>query len=182
VKIKIQQLLKSLEPSANKFWNISPETGAFLNLLIQDRDYSQVLEIGTSNGYSGIWLAEALSHTGGTLHTIESNLKKRFNLGSENFKKSGLTNINHILGHAPEDLPKTPRKFDMAFFDATKEEHLSYWQTLHSRIKQGGCIITDNAISHKKALAPYLKAVNSTPGWRTELLAIGTGLLVSFKK
>ena len=179
MKAKILSLLRELEKTSKQFWNISPETGAFLNTLIRDRDYTGVLEIGTSNGYSGIGLAEALSHTGGKLHTIESNFKKRYKLGQESFKKSGLNNITHISGHAPEDLPKTPRYFDLAFFDATKEEHLSYWEVLHKRIKKGGCIITDNAVSHQKALSPYIKAVKNTPNWETTLLQLGTGLLVS---
>ena len=182
MKNSIKKLLNELEASRKTFWNISKETATFLSTLIKDRNYKTALEIGTSNGYSGIWLAEALSHTGGSLHTIESNLKKRFPLAKENFKKSGLKNIVQILGHAPEDIPVEPRTFDLAFFDATKCEHLLYWKALKDRINKGGCIITDNIHSHPKELKDYLETVKLDKNWYSEELPLGTGLLISWKK
>ncbi len=182
MKKQIQSLLKSLEKTRNKFWNISPKVGEFLNLLIKSQRYTSVLEIGTSNGYSAIWLAEALSYTNGHLWTMESHKKERFRLATQNIELSRLKNITQILGHAPEDIPKSPRFFDLAFFDATKHEHLSYFETLKTRIKKGGLIITDNAISHKKELKIYSKALQSSKNWHSETLSIGTGLMISVKK
>ncbi|MFH1533640.1 MAG: class I SAM-dependent methyltransferase [Nitrospirota bacterium] len=183
MKKKVSSMLKELELTRSLYFNISPETGKFINLLIKNRKYRSILEIGTSNGYSGIWIAEALSHIGGHLHTIESHEKERYILAKENFKFSGLSEyITLILGHAPENLPKTPKMFDMAFFDATKLEHQSYFETIRSRIKKGGMIITDNMISHKKELKPYLNHVQKDPSWNSYLIHIGTGLLISLKK
>lgn len=182
MKKEILSLLKQLEKSSKTFWNIAPEAGQFLNSLVKDRQYKKVLEIGTSNGYSGIWLAEALSQTKGQLYTMESH-KERFKLASENFEKAGLKkHITQIAGHAPEDFPATPPIFDMAFFDATKDEHLAQFQILKSRIKKGGLIATDNIHSHKEELKDYLKIVKATPGWRSTELNLGTGLLISFKE
>ena len=179
---KIKTLLKNLEKTSKKFWNISPETGLFLNLFIKDRKYKSIIEIGTSNAYSAIWIAEALKQNSGKLHTIESNKKTRYPLALANIKKSGLSKyINLILGHAPEAIPKTPRFFDMAFFDATKHEHLSYFEVLKSHINKGGCIITDNINSHEKELSEYIKKLNSTQNWSNHKLDIGTGLLISVK-
>lgn len=178
---KIKNLLSQLATTRHKFWNISPETGAFLNLLVRIKSFKTVLEIGSSNGYSGIWLAEALSHNKGRLHTMESNKKIRHPLAVQNFEKSGLKNITSILGHAPEAIPKTPHKFDMIFLDATKYEHLSYFEVLKSRINKGGVIITDNAISHQKELKPYAEALKKSKNWESFLLNIGTGLLVSVR-
>lgn len=181
MKKEIKSLLKELEKTSHIFWNIAPEVGQFLNTLIKDRQYKKVLEIGTSNGYSGIWLAEALSHTSGKLYTMESH-KKRFKLASKNFEKAKVTKeIIQIAGHAPEDFPSTPKFFDMAFFDATKGEHLAQFQILKSRIKKGGLIATDNIHSHKEELKNYLKIVKATPGWHSTELNLGTGLLVSYK-
>lgn len=177
-------LLKSLEKTADKYWNISRETGLFLNLLMRDRKYKTALEIGTSIGYSALHLAEALSQNKGRLYTIESNSKDRYPLAKITFEKAaklGLENITLIPGHAPEDLPKIPKKFDFAFFDATKNEHLSYFKALSPRIKKGGMIITDNIVSHKKELAAYLKHVKEQKTWHSEEIHIGTGLLVSTK-
>jgi predicted O-methyltransferase YrrM len=179
MKTQISTLLKELEKTRETFWNITPEVGQFLNDLIRENNLQTGLEIGSSNGYSGIWLAEAFGHNGGTLYTLESNLKKRYPLAQENFQKSGLTNIVQILGHAPEDLPKTPPLFDFAFFDATKHEHLSYFQALEKRINSGGFIITDNIDSHHEILTPYIKHLQSLPNWKSEEISLGTGLLIS---
>ncbi len=179
---KIKNLLKDLSLTRETFWNIHEETGEFLNLLIVSQKHKTVLEIGTSNGYSGIWLAEALSHTKGHLHTIESNLKKRFPLATENFKKSGLSKyITQILGHAPEAIPASPHKFDLAFFDATKYEHILYWNTLKNRINKGGAIIADNIISHKKDLKDFTKEIQKDKSFTTIILPLGTGLLIAIK-
>ncbi|MCK9186544.1 class I SAM-dependent methyltransferase [Candidatus Gracilibacteria bacterium] len=189
---KIKNLLASLALTRETFWNIHEETGKFLNLLIVSQKYKTVLEIGTSNGYSGIWLAEALSQVAKTcktktphLYTIESNLKKRFPLATKNFKESGLSKyITQILGHAPEAIPSRsagPKKFDLAFFDATKYEHILYWNAVKNRINKGGTIAVDNIISHKDALKDFIKEVKKDTSFTTVILPLGTGLLVSVK-
>jgi len=177
---KIKLLLNELNETRNLFWNISPETGFFLNQLVRIRKPKNVLEIGTSNGVSGIYIAEALSHNAGHLYTIESHKKLRFNLATKNFATSGLTPyITQILGHAPEVIPSTPRTFDIIFLDATKYEHTDYLKSILPRTKKGSIIITDNALSHKKELAPYFKEINRLKNFETHLLPIGSGLLVS---
>ncbi len=177
----LNSLLLEMEKTRETYWNISREVGEFLSKFIRDNNYKTVLEIGTSTGYSGIWLAKGLCETAGRLYTIESHKKERYQIAQENFKKSGLKNITSILGHAPEDLPLEPKFFDMAFFDATKNEHLSYFLSLKDRINPGGAIITDNIDSHRKELADYIAAIEGTPGWESEEIKLGTGLLVSRK-
>ncbi len=182
MKPSILLLLKSLEKNREIFWNITPEAGQLLNLVIKNRKYKKVLEIGTSNGYSGIWIAEALRKTGGHLYTMESNLKERIILAAKNFKKSGLAkHITLIPKHAPEEIPLSPKIFDLAFFDATKNEHLSYFLAIKDRIQKGGMIITDNIYSHTQALKPYLKTISTNRSWQSVKINIGTGLLLSLK-
>ncbi len=177
---KLTKLLHSLEKTSNEFWNIDPKIGQFINLLIKDRNIKTVFEIGTSNGYSGIWMAEALSHTNGHLTTMESN-KARHALAAINFEKSGLApQITQILGHAPEDIPALP-PLDLALFDATKAEHISYFKKIAPHIKPKGLILTDNVISHKTELAPYLKYVKSQTSWKSFEFNVGSGLLFSQK-
>jgi predicted O-methyltransferase YrrM len=183
---KIKNLLISLEQTRSTFWNISKETGLFLNQLIRTNNIKTILEIGTSNGYSGIWLAEALSHTKGHLYTIESHKKLRFPLATENFKKAKLTqHITQILGHAPDVIPKKPKYFDLIFLDATKYEHPDYLKAILPRTRKGSIIITDNAISHKKELKPYFKAAkeiaNKTKSLKNFLLPLGSGLFISLR-
>lgn len=178
----LKDLLIELESTRELYWNIPRETGAFLNLLIRSQQFRSVLEIGTSSGYSALWMAEALSHTKGTLITLESHKKSRQEIAKANFLKSGLSkHISLILGHAPEDLPKKLEKLDMAFLDATKNEHPSYFHALKNKIRKGGLIITDNLSSHRQELAPYIKTVKSEKAWESTELNIGTGLLISQK-
>lgn len=180
--LKLKKLLSTIERNRHKYWNISPEIGQFLNLLIKDRNFKKILEIGTSSGYSGIFMAEALSQTKGRLYTIESHTKERFNLAEKHFKASGLSpHITQIKGHAPEAIPQMPKILDMAFFDATKHENLDYFLSIASRIKKGGLVITDNAISHKKELSKYFKHLNHLPGWSHQVLNFGSGLSIALK-
>lgn len=178
----VADVLKSLEKTRLKFWNISPELGKFLNLLINVRQFKKVFEIGTSNGYSGIWIAEALSKTGGHLWTIESHKKERFYLAKNNFKKAGLEKfITPLPGHAPEAIHLSPKQFDLVFLDATKYEYPSYFDALKNRVKKGGVIVADNIESHKKDLKPYLKKVLSDKKWYSVKLNLGSGILLSLK-
>lgn len=180
---RIKSLLTELEKTRHLFWNISPETGLFLNQLIRLTKVKTALEIGTSNGVSGIYITEALSHNKGHLYTIESHKKLRFRLAQKNFAKAKLEPyVTQILGHAPEAIPPKPRTFDLIFLDATKYEHVDYLKTLLPRTKKDSIIITDNALSHKKELAPYFKAIKRLKNFETCLLPIGTGLLISVKQ
>lgn len=182
MKKALDDLLKSLEETQSKFWNISRATALFINTIIKESGYKTALEIGTSNGYSGIWIAEALSHVDGHLYTMESHRKGRYSLGEENFKKSGLQKyITHILGHAPEAIPPFPETFDFIFLDATKEEYVEHFDALEGRIKKGGMIVADNLYSHPVPLKPFVDKIKSTSGWETCEIEIGTGLLIATK-
>lgn len=183
MRTSTKKLLQELEKNRSEFWNISRETGVFLYNLILNSDIKKILEIGTSNGVSGIYMAEALREKKqGHLYTIESNFKLRFPLATENFKKAKLTPyITQILGHAPDVIPKTPKLFDLVFLDATKYEHPLYLDAILNRLSKNGMIITDNAISHKQELAPYFKKISKLKSFETHLLDLGTGLLVSIR-
>jgi len=177
---KIKKLLTILETTRETYWNISKEAGQFLNSLIKEFKIKRVLEIGTSNGYSGIWIAEALAKNNGHLYTIESNKKKRFPLAAANFERAGLSKtITQILGHAPEAIPNSPKFFDLIFLDATKYEHLLYLKKIIPRTKKGSIIIADNIISHKRELSPYIKEIQKLKNFESHLLHTDTGMLIS---
>ncbi|MBI4975382.1 class I SAM-dependent methyltransferase [Candidatus Peregrinibacteria bacterium] len=179
---KLILLLKKIYKEREKYWNLAEETAIFINLTIKDRKYKTALEIGTSTGYSGLWIAAALSKTKGHLYTIESHEKERFSLARNNFQKSGLKKyITQILGHAPKSIPKIPKYFDFILFDATKYEYPSYFKVLKNRVKKGGMIIADNINSHRKELLPYMNILKKSPQYESFQLDIGTGILVSVK-
>jgi predicted O-methyltransferase YrrM len=169
-----------------KFWNIPPQTGVFLNMLVKAMKCRKVLEVGTSNGYSGLWLAEALSHTGGKLYTVESH-RERFVLAEKNFKAAGLTGfIEQIFGHAPEVFSTSAfrargLKFDFIFIDATKVEYASYLKALLPFLKPGGVLVADNAISHRTELGAFFAFLEKNHSLQSVLLPIGSGLMMSLK-
>lgn len=182
MKKNIFDVIKNLQKTIDIYWNVGEQTGQFLNLIIKSFNCKKVLEIGTSNGYSGIWIAEALSQNNGHLYTIESHKKERFGLATGNFKKSGLTkNITQILGHAPEAIPSSPKFFDLILLDATKYEYCDYLKTVIPHTKKNSIIIADNVISHKKELKEFSKKISALKNFQSFELNIGKGLLLAIR-
>jgi predicted O-methyltransferase YrrM len=109
---KILEVLRELENIKGReslFWNVPRTTGEFLNILVRVSGAKKALEIGTSNGYSGIYIAEGLSHNGGLLYTVESN-GERFRLAAKNFAAAGVADfVRQVKGHAPEILPEVAK-------------------------------------------------------------------------
>lgn len=181
--------LLNLEKTQKEFWNIDRATANFLNMLIKIHNSKNVLEIGTSNGYSGIWLADALKHTGGKLTTIEF-WDKRQSVAVENFKALGLDDIVEArLGSALVILDDIAGKikegaadfFDFVFIDANKPEYIKYFHKIDPLLKSGGIIAADNTISHAKKVEPYINALIEHPNYQNQMLNFKAGLFVSYK-
>lgn len=193
--------------SSAAFWNVPQTTGLFLHELavfwagvLDDGSDAggdfNILEIGTSNGYSGIWLAKAVKRIGrGRVFTIESHAE-RFELAGENFVREGVEDvIVRILGHAPEVFGddgaiKEIRGggeevennndfnwplFDFVFFDATKMEYSSYLEAVLSLMKPDGLIVADNCLSHGRELVAFIEGI----GEKGFLLPMDNGLLLT---
>lgn len=176
-----KQTLKELEKTSEQFWNISPISANFLNMLIKISDAKSVLEIGTSNGYSAIWLAKALKFTGGKLTTIEF-WDNRQNMAIENFKKCEVDDIiTTKLGSAMEILPLLEEEFDFVFIDANKGEYVKYFNLIHPKLKKGGIIAADNITSHPEKVAPFVQKITNHPDYQSEILDLPAGLLLAYK-
>lgn len=184
-----EKTLLELEKTRKEFWNVDRDTANFLNMLIKIHNSKNALEIGTSNGYSAIWLADALKHTGGKLTTIEF-WDKRQSVAIENFKACGVSNIiQPVLGSALVILDEmggeikqgTREPFDFIFIDANKLEYIEYFHKIDPLLKQGGIIAADNTISHAKKVEPYLNALLEHPRYQNQMLYFEAGLFVSYK-
>jgi predicted O-methyltransferase YrrM len=104
----------------NSMWNVRPDDGRFLRIIAASSGAKRVLEIGTSNGYSGIWIARALRETGGKLTTIEIDAR-RAKMARENFDKAGFAgSIEVIEGDAARVIPTLEGPFDVIFLDTEK--------------------------------------------------------------
>lgn len=173
-----QNTLLSLEKTQKQFWNVYRPTAEFLHNLILNEGFVSGIEVGTSNGYSGIWLGKAFKENGGHLTTIEF-YEKRYSVARENFEKCGVANIiticpgsaKTVLEYLPEDL-----MFDFAFVDANKSESIDYFRLIHPHLKAGGIYTTDNVLSHKEKVQPYIDAINAHPDYRHTVLDLPAGL------
>ena len=178
-----QKTLEELEKTQRQFWNIPRVTGEFLNLLIRTAKSKNALELGTSNGYSGIWLGKALKETGGKLTTVEF-YEKRIKPARENFEKCGVLDIITTLeGPAIKILEymKEDEKFDFVFIDANKSETLKYFELIHPHLVKGGFLAVDNVISHEQKVKPYIDEINSRPDYENVVLTLPAGLSLARK-
>ena len=178
-----QEVLNTLEKTRKEFWNISRITGEFLYTLIKSANCKNVLEIGTSNGYSGIWIAKALKDTGGKLTTIEF-YEKRHKVASENFKKCGVADIITIKeGSAVKILKSMPEdyKIDFAFVDANKQEYIEYFKHIDKHLTKGGYLCCDNVLSHKEKVKPFIESICADKNYENAVLDLPAGLSVARK-
>ncbi len=180
------ETLAGLDKTREDFWNVDNESANFLSLLIKTSGAKNALEIGTSNGYSTIWLAKALKTTGGKLTTIEF-WDNRLDVAVENFKKTGVADIiEPKLGQAVMILEEmaysnNPPVFDFVFIDANKSEYIKYFKLVDKMLKKGGIIAADNILSHYKKVEPYIKEITSRTDYQSQLIPLDTGIMVSYK-
>lgn len=186
---KTQETLLELEKTRKEFWNIDRNTANFLNMLIKIHNSKNALEIGTSNGYSAIWLADALKYTGGKLTTIEF-WDKRQSVAKKNFKvckvddiiETALGSALVILDEMGSEIKQGIREpFDFVFIDANKPEYIEYFHKIDPLIKSGAIIAADNTISHAKKVEPYLNALNENPNYQNQMINFEAGLFLSYK-
>ncbi len=169
--------------------SIEPETGRFLELLVRLTGAKRVLEIGTSNGCSALWILKALSVTGGRLVTIDS--KERLHLEAvRNFREAGFSNVRAILGDAAEELDKLEPEFDIIFQDCGKYLYPELFERTVDLLKPGGLLIADDTLfSFEPRVRPnlgkftdqYNELAFGSNKLLTSIIPIGHGLTLSFK-
>jgi predicted O-methyltransferase YrrM len=164
------------------YYNVTEADGRLLRLLAQSSGARRVVEVGTSTGYSGIWLALALKATGGRLTTFEID-RPRAATAAANFERAGLAgSIDIVIGDAHVEVPKLTGTVDLVFIDADKDGYLHYLRTLLPMLRSGGLVVADNM----QVPAPdpaYVTAVTRDPALETLFLNMhATGLAVTLKK
>ena len=170
--------------------NVSEGDGKLLYDIILKNRYKRALEIGTSTGHSGIWMAWALSKTGGKLVTIEID-EERHREAVANFKEAGLSQYADArLGDAHRLVHELTGPFDFVFIDADKEWYTNYAKALIPKLDAGGCIAAHN-VSQPRArfwgrgggTAEYYEYMTSREDFETTVLTESwAGLAVSYKK
>jgi len=182
-KARVLEHLDSMRRNERGMMNVAPAEGQYLADLVRKLDAKKILEIGTSNGYSGIWLAMAARETGGRLITLEVD-KGRYALAQRNFRATGLADvIDSRLTDALNEIPTLEGPFDLVFIDAWKPDYIRYFRAVFPKVRSGGVIAAHNVDSHPQSMRDFLMAIKTHPELRTEFVHKGpSGLSVSYKK
>jgi len=166
--------------------NVPAVDGRTLHDIILKNKYNRAVEIGTSTGHSSIWIAWALSKTGGKLVTIEID-EQRHREALENFKAAGLSEyIDARLGDAHKIVPSLEGPFDFVFSDADKYWYKNYLNALLPKLEVGGCYTTHNVSMGRDGRgrghsADYMDYLLSLPNMDTTVDNRGSGLGISYK-
>ncbi len=145
--------------------NVPRDDGRLLRILAETTNAKHVVEIGTSNGYSAIWLCLALKKTGGKLVTFEID-EGRAALARENFERAGVSDlVTIVMGDAHETIKRIEEPIDILFLDADKAGYIDYLEKLLPKVRQGGLILAHNTNSHGRdpGMGKYKEAVTSNP-------------------
>lgn len=176
---RVQDFLNSQAYSWHDM-NVPAADGKLLYDIILKNKYTRALEIGTSTGHSGIWIAWALSKTGGKLITIEIN-ERRYKEALANFEKAGLTEyVDARLANAHTLVPKLPGMFDFVFSDADKNWYINYFKALDPKLEVGGCFTSHNVSETMNR--DYYNYVSALSNYNTSLDNSGSGMCISYKR
>jgi predicted O-methyltransferase YrrM len=173
-------MLKNL-PYTHGGMNVPPEDGRLLYDLIIEKGYKRGLEIGTSNGYSTLWLGLAFRKTGGNVITLEID-EERGREAQSNFREAGLDDvIDCRINDAFAVIPTIEGEFDFVFIDAWKPDYIKFLRLLRDRVIPGGAITAHNVISQDHGMKDFLYVIENDPDFDTTIhKSSRAGVSVSF--
>jgi predicted O-methyltransferase YrrM len=172
------------EPDRLLRWrNVEPETAELLGVLIRAKNARNVLEIGTSNGYSTIWLGDAVEATGGSLVSLEIDAA-RTAIAAEHLERTGLGDRTDLRTEdAATALAAFPdAAFDLIFLDAERDAYVGYWPDLVRTLAPAGLLAVDNVISHAHDLVAFRRTVDGDDRVTQALVPIGAGVLLAVRQ
>ena len=163
--------------------NVPRADGEFLHDFIVKRGYKKGLEVGTSNGYSAIWMGMGLGKMGGRLITLEID-QRRASLARKNFTHVKLGEVIELReGDALEIIPQLKGPFDFVFIDAWKPDYIRYFRLLYPKIRPGGAILAHNVLSHGKDMQDFLEVIENHSDLETHIERRSqAGISVSIKR
>jgi len=158
--------------------SLARESAQFLSLLVSIIKPETVIEIGTSVGYSTLWLGMSASMVGAKVISYDVS-KEKVLKARKNISEAGLNNIIEVKLEDPSNARLS--RAEMVFIDVEKEDYIAHFEAVIPVLKDGGVIIADNVISHAEDLEKYLSHVREYPGCMSMMVPIGKGLELTFK-
>jgi caffeoyl-CoA O-methyltransferase len=163
--------------------NVPYEDGQVLHDLVVRKGFTRGLEIGTSTGHSGTWIAWAMSKTGGKLTTIEID-EGRHGQALAHFREAGIDAfVDARLGDAHDLVRQLPGPWDFVFSDADKEWYTQYFKDVDPKLTSGGCFTAHNVLDSFTGIAAFLDYVRSRPNYETTIDRTSrSGISISCKR
>jgi len=175
---RILAVLSRMAAKDETYLSVPERDGRALRLLTETAGAKQVVELGTSTGYSGLWFSLALARTGGHLTTFEID-HQRATEARRHFTDAGVSGLVTIVeGDAHKNLSQLKGPIDLVFIDADKEGYVDYLNKLLPLVRPGGLIVAHNI----DMVPEYVKAVNSNPSLETIFYMEGGGMGITLKK
>lgn len=173
---------EALEDRLQRFRNVEPETAELLGVLVRALQARRVLEIGTSNGYSTIWLADAAEAVGGSVVSLEVEAE-RTEMARSNLQEAGVLGLVELrtedaggfLTSSGDDA------WDLIFLDAERPAYVGYWPDLVRVLRPNGLLVVDNTLSHANQLVEFSGLVHEHDGVTSTLVTVGAGVLLVVK-
>jgi predicted O-methyltransferase YrrM len=166
---------------ARKMLNLEPETAQLLSILVRSARATRVLEIGTSNGYSTIYLASAVAQTGGKIISVERSPDKQ-SMARKNLVRAGLLDyVDLRLGEATTIVRELVGPFDFVFFDGDRISAPEQVRRLVPKLAPVVLMLADNVLSHPAEIAGYLAAVAGLDGFEHMVVPVGKGLSLAHR-
>jgi predicted O-methyltransferase YrrM len=193
METRLHQLLTELEKAgrrhdaqepdnARKMLNLEQATAHLLSIMVRSSRRTRLLEIGTSNGYSTIWLAWAARSIGGQVISIDRD-EHKLALADANLRQAGLRDVVELIcGDATQVVADLPGPFDFVFFDSDRLSALSQLALLLPKLTADVLLLADNALSHSQEIAAYLSAVQALPQFDHLVIPIGKGLSMAYRQ
>jgi predicted O-methyltransferase YrrM len=174
-----EQFSQGIPPNVNQLaLAAGPETAGFLNLLIRTMGARRIVEVGTSIGYTALWLGEAARATGGHVIGIEA-IADKHQQALDHIARAGLSDIVEVrLGDAKAIVQELTGPIDLVFLDAWKDDYFAYFDALLPKLRVGGCVVADNITFPKnfqETMRRYQEHVRAYPNVRSYLLPFGNG-------
>ena len=173
---------EALEDRLERFRNVEPETAELLGVLVRAMQARRLLEIGTSNGYSTIWLADAAETVGGSVVSLEVE-PERTEMARSNLTEAGVAGFVELrtedaggyLAGADDGA------WDLVFLDAERPAYVGYWPDLVRVLRPNGLLVVDNTLSHANQLVEFSELVHEDERVTSTLVTVGAGVLLVVK-
>src|ERR1700732_3023261 len=172
---------KSETHPSRRMLNLERDTARLLSIRARSGRRRRVLEVGTSNGYSTIWLASAVADAGGRVVSIDRNAEKQA-MALENLRRAGLADsVDLRLGEASAVVDELSGPFDLVFFDGDRTSAPEQLGLLLPKLARAVLVLADNVLSHPREIARYLAAVGKLEGFDHVVVPIGKGLSLAYR-